>query len=197
MYGTMMKILSRVLLVGLSLALVACQRDADAMMSNYQAKAEAKLQRLSLLYGAAFGGQARGAREAATTLAFPYGSYTYGSGVSQTTYASASSYNYSGQSYDFNANPVQAMQQVAEILKSLPRTTSTYYFSMVLLARYLSMAMQNQNFLMTWSAQQNSANGLGYQGYNMSYPSFQPYYGQPQQYSQQSQYALQGYQEGE
>jgi len=195
MYGiNFKKVFTRALFLGISLALVACQRDGEAMKSNYQAKAEAKLQRLTLLYGAAFGGQARGARGAVsnTTLAFPYGNFTYGG----TSYQQPS-YNYSGQTYDFNSNPVQAMQQVASILQSMPRTSSTYYFSMVLLARYLAMAMQNQNFLMTWSAQQNSSSGLGYQGYNLSYPSFQPYSGQSQQYSQQSQYAVQGYQEGE
>lgn len=190
MYGKKVrKQLSLALFIGFCLALVSCQRGGgiDEVRQDFQTKAETKLQRLSTLYSSAFAPPgARGAR-GAINYVFPNGqTYTQGS----------YSYNYAGQSYAFDPRPLQAIQQVEAILAQIPRTRSTYYFCMVLIARYLTMALHDSNFLMTWMSQQYGQYGLGYAGYNLAYPSFTPYQ-QPTQFPQANQFALQGYAEGQ
>ncbi len=195
MYGKIIyRRVTTALFLGLCLALVACQKsELEGVKNDFQSQSSEKLQRLSFLYSGAFVPSNQRAARGAATLAFPYGNYTYGNPFNYNN-----TYNYTGQNYSFNSNPVSALQSVRALLQNIPISRATYYFRMVLLARYLSLALHDQNFLMTWMSQQYGSQGLGYEGYNLTYPNFSPYQsGGIQQYSQASQYALQGYSEGQ
>jgi len=202
MYGSKItQLVTKAIFFGICLALVACQQNGmDSVRSNFQSKSDAKLERLTFLYGGAFirGAKAspRGFREVAqATFLFPYGA-SYSSGIPYSQNYNYD-YQYSGQQQQFTGQPLQALQQLEMILRDVKKTRATYYFTMVAIHRWLSMALHDKNFMMTWMSQQYGSYGTGYEGYNLSYPAFQPYNGQSQQYSQANQFAQQGYQEGQ